>query len=81
VKASLFGDFWHMKMILHNRTLQRPFSKLKKNPPTNLYMLYPMMQSVARFCVEIDKQMPLQRHCPLPSSIIIIKIKISLLTR
>jgi hypothetical protein len=31
---------------------QRPFSKLKKHGPTNLYMLYPMAQSAARVCVE-----------------------------
>jgi hypothetical protein len=43
---------------------KRPFSKLKKHGPTNLYMLYPMAQSIARACVEIDKEMPL-RHCPL----------------
>jgi hypothetical protein len=67
-KGSLFCDFWHIKMILHNRTLQRPFSKLKKHHPTNLYMLYPMVQSVDRFHVEIKKKMLPQWHCPLPSS-------------
>jgi hypothetical protein len=46
-----FGDFWHMKMILHIWALQRPFSKLKKRSPTNLYMLYLMVQSVALVCV------------------------------
>jgi hypothetical protein len=30
-------------------------------------MLYPMAQSVALVCVEIDKKMPLQWHCPLSS--------------
>jgi hypothetical protein len=43
--------------------LQRPFPKLKKHGPTNLYMLYPMMQSVARVCVEIDKKKALQVRC------------------
>jgi hypothetical protein len=52
-------------MILHNTTLQRLFSRLKKQPPTNIYMLYPMAQRVALVCVEIDKQMPPQGHCPL----------------
>jgi hypothetical protein len=51
-------------MILHNTTLQRPFPKLKKHHPTNLYMLYPMAQSVGLVCVEMDKQMTLQGHCP-----------------
>jgi hypothetical protein len=46
---------------------RRPFSKLKKHGPTNLYMIYPMAQSVALVCVEIDKKMPLQWHCPLSS--------------
>ena len=45
--------------------LQRPFPKLKKHHPTRLYMLYPMLQSVALVCIEIDKQMPPQWHCPL----------------
>jgi hypothetical protein len=43
---------------------KRPFSKLKKHGPTNMYMLYPMAQSIACACVEIDKEMP-PRHCPL----------------
>jgi hypothetical protein len=47
---------------------QRPFPKLKKHSPTNVYMLYPMAQSVALVCVEIDKKMPSQGRCPLPSS-------------
>jgi hypothetical protein len=47
--------------------LQTPFLKVKKHPPTNLFMLYPMVQSVALVCVEIDKKMPLQWHCPLSS--------------
>jgi hypothetical protein len=46
--------------------LQTSFSKLKKHPTTNLYMLYPMMQGVVQFRVEIDKQMPPQWRCPLP---------------
>ena len=51
-----FGDFCHIKMTLHNRMLQRPFSKLKKHGPTNLYMLYPMVQSVALiFCWKIQE--------------------------
>jgi hypothetical protein len=51
-KGSLFVIFGTSVMILHNRTLQRPFSKLKKNSHTNLYMLYPIVQSVALVCVE-----------------------------
>jgi hypothetical protein len=45
--------------------LQTSFPKLKKHHPTNIYMLYPMAQTVALVCVEIDKQMPPQGHCPL----------------
>jgi hypothetical protein len=63
-----FCDFWHIKMISHNKTLKRPFSKLKKHHPTNLYMLYPMAQSVVSFHVEIDKKIP---PCPPWSSSII----------
>jgi hypothetical protein len=48
--------------------LQTSFPKLKKHHPTNLYMLYPMMQSVLLVCVEIDKKMPSQGCCPLSSS-------------
>jgi hypothetical protein len=33
-----------------------PFPKLEKHLPTNLYMLYPMAQSIARVCVEIDNK-------------------------
>jgi hypothetical protein len=33
--------------------------------PTNLYMLYPMEQSVVLVCVEKVKKMPLQWHCLL----------------
>jgi hypothetical protein len=40
--------------------LQRPFLKLKKHSPTNLYMIYPMVHSVLLLCVKIDKKMPLQ---------------------
>jgi hypothetical protein len=53
-------------MILHNTALKRPFPKLKKHHPTNLYLLYPMAQSAACACVEIDKKMALQGgivHC------------------
>jgi hypothetical protein len=54
--------------------LQTSFPKLKKHHPTRLYMLYPMMQSVACVCVEKDKKKELQGHCPLsPSSITIIE--------
>jgi hypothetical protein len=70
-ESILFGDFWHIKMILQLKMPQRPFSKLKKHAPTNLYMLYPMAQSVALFCIEIDKKMPLQWHCPPWSSSIV----------
>jgi hypothetical protein len=51
--------------------LQTSFSKLKKHSPTRLYMLYPMVQSVALVCVEKVKKMPSQWHCPLSSSSII----------
>jgi hypothetical protein len=61
--------------------LQRPFPKLKKHGPTNLYMLYRMVQSVWLVCVEIDKQMTPQGgivhchwksiHCPSSSEIIL----------
>jgi hypothetical protein len=46
--------------------LQRPFPKLKKHGPTRLYMLYPMVQSVALVCVEKVKKMTPQGgivHC------------------
>jgi hypothetical protein len=69
-KASLFGDFWHITMILHIWALQRPFSKLKKHSPTHLYMLYPMVQSVVLVFVEKVKKRALQGHCPLSSSIV-----------
>ena len=52
--------------------LQTSFPKLKKHHPTRLYMLYPMVHSVALVCIEIDKQMPPQGHCPLYIVIIII---------
>jgi hypothetical protein len=55
-------------MILHILALQRPFSKLKKHGPTHLYMLYPMVQSVAIIFVEKVKKRALQEgivHCPL----------------
>jgi hypothetical protein len=55
------------------------FSKLEKHSPTRLYMLYPMVQSVALVCVEIDKKLTLQRgvlHSPF-SIVIIQKNKIS----
>jgi hypothetical protein len=53
--------------------LQTSFPKLKKHSPTRLYMLYPMVQSVALVFVEIVKKMPLQWHCSLPSSPFTIK--------
>jgi hypothetical protein len=49
--------------------LQTSFPELKKHRPTNLYMLYPMAQSVVLVCVEIDKKMPPQWHCPLSSTL------------
>jgi hypothetical protein len=49
-KASILVTFGTSMMILHNTTLQRPFPKLKKHSPTNIYMLYPMVQSVALVC-------------------------------
>jgi hypothetical protein len=53
--------------------LQRPFSKLKKHSPTHLYMLYPMVQSIALVCVEKVKKMPSQGLCPLSLSFTIEK--------
>jgi hypothetical protein len=53
---------------------QRPFSKLKKHGPTNLYMLYPMAQSVARVCVE-------SRHGKGAGRALFIVIKFSLLAK
>jgi hypothetical protein len=41
--------------------LQTSFLKVKKHPPTNLYMFFPMAQSVWLVCVEIDKKMPPQQ--------------------
>jgi hypothetical protein len=38
-------------------------------------MLYPMAQRVAHFCVETDKQMPLQGHRALSIVVIIIIIQ------
>jgi hypothetical protein len=49
-------------MILQEKMLQTPFLKAKKHGPTHLYVIYPMIQSVALVCVEIDKKMPLQQH-------------------
>ena len=40
--------------------LQTSFPKLKKHHPTNVYMLYPMVQSFALVFIEIDKKMPPQ---------------------
>jgi hypothetical protein len=65
-KGSLFMIFGTSMMILHNTALKRPFPKLKKHHPTNLYMLYPMAQSAACVCVEKDKKMAPQGgivHC------------------
>ena len=45
---------------------------LKKHHPTNIYMLYPMVQPVVLDCIEIDKKMALQGHCPSMIIIIII---------
>jgi hypothetical protein len=50
------------------KMLQTSFPELKKHRPTNLYMLYLMAQSIVFVCVEIDKKMPPQWHCPLSSS-------------
>jgi hypothetical protein len=52
--------------------LQTSFSELKTHHPTNLYMLYPMMQSVFLVCVKKVKKMAPQGgmvHCHHPSSI------------
>jgi hypothetical protein len=48
--------------------LQTSFPERKKHGPTNLYMIYPMAQSVVLVCVEIDKKMPPQWYCPLSST-------------
>ena len=66
-KASILVIFGTSKMILQKKMLQRPFPKLKKHGPTNLYMLYRMVQSVWLVCVEKVKKMTLQRQCPLSS--------------
>ena len=63
-KRSVFAIFGTSTMILHNTTLQRPFPELKKHCPTNLYMLYPIEQSIVLVCIEIDKKTPPQWHCP-----------------
>jgi hypothetical protein len=42
--------------------LQTSISKLNKHSTTHLYMLYPMVQSVALVFVEKVKKMPLQGH-------------------
>jgi hypothetical protein len=53
-------------MIFCNKKMQQtPFPKLKKHSLTIIYMIYPFMQSVVRFCVEIEKKMPPQWHDPL----------------
>jgi hypothetical protein len=57
-----FGDCSHIILA---------FPKLKKLLPTNLYMLYPMAQSVALIFVEKVKKMTPQKHCPLSSSSIV----------
>ena len=65
-ESILFVIFGTSMMILHNTTLQRPFPKLKNHHPTRLYMIYPMMQSVAHVCVEKYKKKALQGgivHC------------------
>ena len=67
-KESVFVIFGTSMMILHNTTLQRPFPKLKKHHPTNIYMIYPMAQSVLLIFVEIGKKKAPQWHCPLSSS-------------
>jgi hypothetical protein len=50
-----FGDFWHIHDDFAIKNATNIISKLKKHGPTNLYMLYPMVQSVALVCVEIEK--------------------------
>jgi hypothetical protein len=67
-----FSDFWHFSDNFAQYNTTRPLPKLKKHHPTNLYMLYPMAQSVALFLVENVKKMTLQKHCPLSSFIITI---------
>ena len=63
--------FWwflaHQWWFCNKNCYKHLFPKLKKHSPTNVYMLYPMVQSVALVCVEIDKKLTLQRQCPLSS--------------
>jgi hypothetical protein len=67
-----FSDFWHFSDNFAQYNTTRPLPKLKKHHPTNLYMLYPMAQSVALILVEKVKKMTPQKHCPLSSFIITI---------
>jgi hypothetical protein len=73
-----FCDFWHIHDDFALKMLQTPVPKLKTHPPTNVYMIYPMVQSVLLVCVEKVKKMAPQRgivhHGHHPSS----KIKIIL---
>jgi hypothetical protein len=68
-----FGDFWHTNDDFVQLNATNIFSKLKKHPPTNLYMLYLMAQSVALVCVEIDKKRTPQGgivHCHWKSIVV-----------
>jgi hypothetical protein len=67
-----FSDFWHFSDNFAQHNTTRPLPKLKKHHPTNLYMLYPMAQSVVHILVEKIKKMTPQKHCPLSSFIITI---------
>jgi hypothetical protein len=67
-RKGLFLWFWQINDDFAIKMLQTSFAKLKKRSPTNLYMLYPMMQSVVLVYVEIDKKMPPQWHWPWSSS-------------
>jgi hypothetical protein len=64
----LFVILAHQWWFCNKICYRHHFSKLKKHRPTHLYMIYPMVQSLVHFCVEIDKKSTLQRHCPLSSS-------------
>ena len=67
-KKGLFLWFLaHEWWVCNKNCYKHLFPKLKKHSPTNFYMLYPMVQSVALVCLEINKKLTLQRQCPLSS--------------
>jgi hypothetical protein len=60
-----FLRFWHIKDdFAQLNTINTIFKAEKAQSP----MIYPMVQSVVQFCLEIDKKRLLQWHCPWSSS-------------